>query len=626
MKTEIFKKNLKSLKGNEYKNLKQKLSKIKESKDYAYEFGKDPLHCNIIFQNSKLLYNKDPLKELEEKLAFFKKEYARYPILFFYGLGNGILYKSLLANKKHERIIVFERDLELMFLILSMIDFSKEFAQGRFILIHTKEMTYAKADMLCSFLDLFLKTYDLHIHCEFYEEQKEEIRFINDLNSQAIKSIALRRGNDPIDAMQGIEQFVLNIPKILTHPSFKELKTKRSNKSKNAILVATGPSLKKQLPMLKQFANKATIFCADSAYPILAKEGIKPDYVCMLERDDFVSSCFDNDFKEFDKDITFILVSLVHKKSIKFLEKNKRKYILVSKSLPFAYSLGLHDFGYVSGGMSVAHLNCEIAITLGHENIILIGQDLAYAKDGKSHSEGFLHEDYHEGDFERDKDKYQIKAYGGRGLVQSSEVWLLFKQVFENLIQRYKNVKIYNATEGGARIEGSIEKPFKTLCEDLLTKDLKKPFAKLHNLKRKEQLNLMLQAYKQIKINIKLSEKFLKACKKLHKEINHKSKTRYTLNELNTKIDSLKETLESKKYIFLREVISPSLFHLESTFSNIYVYHMQNESDKQNKLVAWIEAHKTWIEELSELVLVQEKALKIAIIPLQDILEKKNLI
>ena len=42
---------------------------------------------------------------------------------------------------------------------------------------------------------------------------------------------------------------------------------------------------------------------------MFAKEGIKPDYVCMLERDDFVSSCFDNDFKEFDKDITFIALT-----------------------------------------------------------------------------------------------------------------------------------------------------------------------------------------------------------------------------------------------------------------------------------------------------------------------------
>ncbi|MCV3403187.1 motility associated factor glycosyltransferase family protein [Campylobacter sp. IFREMER_LSEM_CL2090] len=625
MKTEIFKKNLKALKGSEYQILKRKLGRIKEAKDYIYVFDKDPLNCNICYKNIKNLYI-NPLKELQEKIELFNKEYLRYPILFFYGLGNGIFYKSLLANKEHKKVIVYEKDIELIFLVFNMIDFSKELLEGRFILIHTKEFNYTKADTLCSLLNLFLKTYNLHIHSKFYEDQKKEINLISTLNIQAIKNIALRRGNDPIDAMQGIEQFVLNLPKMLVHPSFSEFKKKRSNKSKNAILVATGPSLKKQLPLLKKYANKATIFCADSAYPILAKAGIKPDYVCMLERDDVVSKCFDNDFKDFDKDITFILASLVYKDSIKFLEKNKRKYILVSRSLPFAYSLGLHDFGYVSGGMSVAHLNYELALLLGHENIILIGQDLAYSDDGQTHSEGFIHSAYHKGEFEKNKDKYKIKAYGGKGYVHSSEIWILFKNIFENLISEQKNTKIYNATEGGARIEGTIEKPFKEICEEFLMDEIKKPFPKLNPPKRKDSQELMLKAYKQIKQNIKVNQNFLKECKKLHKELNSKSKTHYTIKELNSKIDKLKEKIESKKYIFLREILGPSLFHLESSFSKIYVNPMHNDSDKQNKLVAWITAHKSWLEEISELALVQEKALKIAIIPLQDILEKRNLI
>ncbi|HEC1790931.1 TPA: motility associated factor glycosyltransferase family protein [Campylobacter lari] len=625
MKTEIFKKNIKALKGSEHQSLKRKLGKIKEAKDYIYVFDKDPLNCNICYKNLKNIY-KDPLKELQEQIEIFNKKYLRYPVLFFYGLGNGIFYKNLLTNKTHERVIVYEKDIELIFLVFNMIDFSKELLEGRLIVVHTKELNYVKADLICSLLGLFLRTYDLHIHSYFYEDQKKEIRYINTLNSKVIKNIALRKGNDPIDAMQGVEQFVLNLPKMLTHPSFKELKQKRSHKSKNAILVATGPSLQKQLPLLKKYANKATIFCADSAYPILAKAGIKPDYVCMLERDDIVAKCFDNDFGDFDKDITFILVSLVHQDSINFLEKNKRKYILVSRAYAFAYSLGLHDFGYVSGGMSVAHLNYELAQLLGHENIILIGQDLAYANDGKTHSDGFLHESYHEGDFERDHGKYETLAYGGKGYVQSSEIWLIFKQIFENLFHKQTKVKIYNATEGGARIEGTIEKPFKELCKNLLTNEIKKPFPKIQKPKRKNSNELMLQAYKKIKQHIKASNKFFKECKRLHKALNNQSKIRYTPQELSAQIDTLKTKLESQKYIFLREVISPSLFHLESTISQIYVTPIHNESDKQNKLTAWILAHKTWLEDIAELTLIQEKALKIAIMPLQDILEKRNLI
>ncbi|MEE6616748.1 6-hydroxymethylpterin diphosphokinase MptE-like protein, partial [Campylobacter coli] len=81
------------------------------------------------------------------------------------------------------------------------------------------------------------------------------------------------------DALQGIEQFVYNLPQMITHPSYKELLSKRKGISDTAIIVSTGPSLTKQLPLLKKYASKATIFCADSSYPILAKHGIKPDYV-----------------------------------------------------------------------------------------------------------------------------------------------------------------------------------------------------------------------------------------------------------------------------------------------------------------------------------------------------------
>ncbi len=58
----------------------------------------------------------------------------------------------------------------------------------------------------------------------------------------------------------------------------------------------------------------------------------------MLERDDIVSKCFDNDFKEFDKGILFILASVVHKEVIEFLERNNREYMLVPRAYDFLLS------------------------------------------------------------------------------------------------------------------------------------------------------------------------------------------------------------------------------------------------------------------------------------------------
>ncbi|EBF5711898.1 motility associated factor glycosyltransferase family protein, partial [Campylobacter coli] len=462
-----FNKNLKALSGFEYNNLRKKLEDLKELREFTFTQGKDNLDINIIKKrNLKKMYQ-DPIKELEKNLEYFK-DFTRYPVLFFYGFGNGILYKILLQNQALKRIIIFEKELELIFLALNFIDFSKDLSLGRLIILHHDDINLPKMDKVFRLIgDLFYRSYNLHIANDFYEHYKEDILKLNKLNMQIIKNHNLMHGNDPKDAMQGIEQFVYNLPQMITHPSYKELLSKRKGISDTAIIVSTGPSLTKQLPLLKKYASKATIFCADSSYPILAKHGIKPDYVCMLERDEIVAECFNNDFKDFDKDIIFLVASLVHKKTISYLKKNKRKYILIIKGQPFARCLGLDDYGYINAGMSVSHMAYELAENLGHNNIILIGQDLAYAKDGQTHSQGFIHANLHNGDYERDLDRFSTTAYGGNGKVQSSEIWTLFRQIFENFIAFSKS-KTYNCTEGGARIESAIEKPFKELCENLL--------------------------------------------------------------------------------------------------------------------------------------------------------------
>ncbi|EDP0134876.1 DUF115 domain-containing protein, partial [Campylobacter jejuni] len=462
-----FNKNLKALSGFEYNNLRKKLEDLKELREFTFTQGKDNLDINIIKKSNLKKMYQDPIKELEKNLEYFK-DFTRYPVLFFYGFGNGILYKILLQNQALKRIIIFEKELELIFLALNFIDFSKDLSLGRLIILHHDDINLPKMDKVFRLIgDLFYRSYNLHIANDFYEHYKEDILKLNKLNMQTIKNHNLMHGNDPKDALQGIEQFVYNLPQMITHPSYKELLSKRKGISDTAIIVSTGPSLTKQLPLLKKYANKATIFCADSSYPILAKHGIKPDYVCMLERDEIVAECFNNDFGEFDKDIVFIVKSVTHPHTIKYLQKNNRVFILVSTYASFIQYLKLDYFGYFNMGFSVAHMNFLLTIHLKYKNIILIGQDLAYAKDGQTHSQGFIHANLHNGDYKRDLDKFSTTAYGGNGKVQSSEIWTLFRHNFEKDIVNIKmnyHITTYNCTEGGARIEGTIEKPFLWAC------------------------------------------------------------------------------------------------------------------------------------------------------------------
>ncbi|ECL2828337.1 motility associated factor glycosyltransferase family protein, partial [Campylobacter jejuni] len=620
-----FEKNIKALGGSEYEILCKKLQDLKELRNFTFTQGKDNLDINIIKKrNLKKMYQ-NPVKELEKDLEYFK-DFTRYPVLFFYGIGNGILYKILLQNKNLKRIVIFEKELELIFLAFNFVDFSKDLSSGRLIIVHQDDVTLPKIEKIFRLVgDLFYRSYNLHIANDFYEEYKEDILKLNKINILTIKNHNLMHGNDPKDAMQGIEQFVYNLPRLISHPSYKELLKKRKNAKETAIVVATGPSLTKQLPLLKKYANKATIFCADSAYNILAREDIKPDYVCMLERDEIVAECFNNDFGEFDKDIVFIVASLAHKKTIAYLEKNKRNYMLILKGQPFARYLDLDDYGYINAGMSVSHMAYECAENLGHKNIVLIGQDLAYSEDGQTHSKGFIHASWHNGDYERDLGKFTTTAYGGEGKVESSEIWTLFRQIFENFIF-YSESKTYNCTEGGARIESAIERPFKEVCKDLLENEKDKNFKKLKALNTKEQVELGLKIYKKIKKNMSLALNFQKECKKIKKQIHNLThgKSKLSLNELNQNIDKIKEKLSSQKYSFSKEILGPTLHHEQSLLAPLYLKDIKDEADKQNKLFAWIYAHESLLENIIELLEAQDKRLKIAILPLRDFLEKKK--
>ncbi|EKO5332373.1 motility associated factor glycosyltransferase family protein, partial [Campylobacter jejuni] len=393
-----------------------------------------------------------------------------YPVLYFYGFGNGVLFKALLQNKNHQHIVVFEKDIEIIWIMFHILDFSHELQSARLMILQTSSLDIEFFSNFCSSKPFFQfsRIYFLELMSHYYERFHEDILGLNKKLAENFKNSIVSHGNDPLDALQGIEQFVYNLPSMITHPSYKELLSKRKGISDTAIIVSTGPSLTKQLPLLKKYANKATIFCADSSYPILAKHGIKPDYVCMLERDEIVAECFNNDFGEFDKDIVFIVKSVTHPHTIKYLQKNNRAFILVSTYASFIQYLKLDYFGYFNMGFSVAHMNFLLTIHLKYKNIILIGQDLAYAKDGQTHSQGFIHANLHNGDYERDLDRFSTTAYGGNGKVQSSEIWTLFRHNFEKDIVNIKmnyHITTYNCTEGGARIEGTIEKPFLWACE-----------------------------------------------------------------------------------------------------------------------------------------------------------------
>ncbi|UYU15387.1 motility associated factor glycosyltransferase family protein [Campylobacter coli] len=633
---ELFNKNIESLSNI---LLKESLKEIKSSK-FELILGKDNLDINLKDTsiknngggyNENLLYQ-DPIKELQTMLNTYNDKYLLYPVLYFYGFGNGILFKALLQNKNHQHIVVFEKDIEIIWIMFHILDFSSELQSARLMVLQTSSLDIEFFSNFCSSKPFFQfsRIYFLELMSRYYERFHEDILGLNKKLAENFKNSIVFHGNDPLDALQGIEQFVYNLPQMITHPSYKELLSKRKGVSDTAIIVSTGPSLTKQLPLLKKYASKATIFCADSSYPILAKHGIKPDYVCMLERTEITAEFFNHDFGEFDNGICFIIKSIVHPNAINYLTKKTDNFTIVSTYASFIQYLKLDYFGYFNMGFSVAHMACYLSLHLNHKNIIFIGQDLAYAENGNSHPDDYQNSANYESQM---YEHILTEAYGGKEKIKTHHVWLMFKRNLEQdvqKIQKYLDTKVYNCTEGGARIEGTIEKPFLWACENLLDKDLNKPFEKLEPLSLNKQNEFLLKAYYKVCKSIEHCRDFSKILSNDFEKIQSvylslNEKEEY-LNLAIEKIDEFKNKLEDIKQMQdLYEILQPLRTQFELNLARIYVLNPKTKEDAFNKSILWIKEHLEFMELVYGHIKAQENALIKNILPLEEKLKERKL-
>ncbi|EDO9013895.1 DUF115 domain-containing protein [Campylobacter coli] len=623
---ELFNKNIEALSNI---LLKESLKEIKSSK-FELILGKDNLDINLKDTSDNTFLYENVIDELNTMLNTYNDKYLLYPVLYFYGFGNGVLFKALLQNKNHQHIVVFEKDIEIIWIMFHILDFSHELQNSRLMVLENDKLQTQDYTELCSFKPFFQfsRIYFLELMSHYYERFHEDVLELNKKLAENFKNSIVSHGNDPLDALQGIEQFVYNLPQMITHPSYKELLSKRKGISDTAIIVSTGPSLTKQLPLLKKYASKATIFCADSSYPILAKHNIKPDYVLSLERIPLTSEFFNNDFGEFDKDIVFVCAGVVHPKTIEYL-KNKT-FIITQKILAFPYYINLKNFCYAAIGFSVAHMAYEFATHLNYKNIIFIGQDLAYAENGNSHPDDYQNSANYESQM---YEHILTKAYDGKEEVKTHAIWILFKNYFENEIipnTIKMGITTYNCTEGGARIEGTIEKPFLWACENLLDKDLNKPFEKLEPLSLNKQNEFLLKAYYKVYQSIKHCRDFSKILsndfekiQSIYLSLNEKEED---INLAIEKIDKFKNKLEDIKQMQdLYDILQSLFIQFELNLARIYVLNPKTKEDAFNKSILWIKEHLEFMELVYGHIKAQENALIKNILPLEEKLKERKL-
>ncbi|EOI1856049.1 motility associated factor glycosyltransferase family protein [Campylobacter jejuni] len=532
-------------------------------------------------------------ENLEEEINFFYQSILektpRYPFICIYGIGNALLIKNLAKHYKH--LFVFESEIELFILALSTIDLSEELCSGKIYLVDIEEER-VDIQLLILFdmkdISEYLSLYEMFVNNVYYKKFYEDIwHKADELCEKNIKVVIRNLGSNSDLSFECYSHLLQNIPSMLESIPFQRILSERKNKFENAIVVSAGPSLAKQLPLLKACQDKAVIFCADGALSMLEKEGIVPDYVTNLDFTDLAMKFFQN--KE-NKTSLNILSCATYPNLVHFLDNKS----VILRDDPLCQRFNLNDFGYIDTGTHVSHFSYTLALALGFKNIIMIGQDLAFDKEGNSHSKGFDFGEKFSG--EENIDKLKVPAYAGKGEVLTHITWNDYRIKLEYLFAcNDQKAKFYNATEGGARINFTEELSFKECCEKFLTKE-KPKFELPKSLTKNRSDKLLVKFKEKIQKDQENAKRFLDdalALKQILENILSKDfiLPLEFLEKVYQNIENFNHSLDEDEFI-QDETLRGAFAYRGKMIADVLKLHIQ---DKTHFITAYIKAYHEWL-------------------------------
>jgi hypothetical protein len=395
----------------------------------------------------------DPLLDVRQRLDRLTLRNAKLGLCLGVGLGYQLTYFTdhLAQRVNSQALIVIEKDLELFKLACCFTDFSELVANPRllFLVGVEEQQLYVPLKntikdrqwfMLLLTLKPFYHPTSLLLNKEYY---LAAIRTVN----QAASHTVLDFGNCPEDSLIGIENMLANLPLIIRSPGIDRLYG--TFKGKPAIVAATGPSLNKNKHLLKGVGDKALLLCPDASLPILLAMGVRPHLVTSLERGIPGIRFFEEIPAEQLTD-TYLAACPVIRKELYDVYQGPK--VIVYRNLDHFKWLeierGILDIKASSGNMAF-----KIAAAMGCDPIILVGQDLAFERDGTTHAAGSI---FGENQDILD-DLFVVPGNTGEP-VPTNPTFFSFLKGYEVDVAEYKGTCV-NSTEGGAFIQGTLIMP-----------------------------------------------------------------------------------------------------------------------------------------------------------------------
>lgn len=389
---------------------------------------------------------KDPAEIWMERLGEIQ-DYA--PVLLLGG-GSGIYLKRLIQNTTEKvNVMLYEPSPEIFLEMLKQVDLSEQIKSRPIIFvvegINETVLEFVVDQMVTVESMEFLKQETHPNYQQLFPEQiLEALRCINrctTANLSGNKTRVLFKSYLATNQMQNMKYVcdgynTIGLYHAIPHDS-------------PGILVSAGPSLTKNIEELKRAKNRAFILAVDTAVKPLLHAGITPDAFITLDAKK-PPELLDIDEA---RDIPMIAPATANHEIVK-KQRGKKIFYFDGYMLPYlAYEAAGKDFLSVAVGGSVACSGLSLLYLLGFTTIILVGQDLAYS-DNKSHADNTFQEKMPEEDTQNMihvKGNYVDKV----PTLQNLKMYIDWFNRYIKTIKESNDVRIINATEGGAYIENT---------------------------------------------------------------------------------------------------------------------------------------------------------------------------
>ena len=402
-------------------------------------------------------------KLCSEQFRGFDLKNVKIPIFMGAGLFYEILYWLQLEAPKHQTqaVIIIEKDLELFQCAMNTTDLTPLLNNPKIHFfvgvpldqLYTQIRNHYQQQMpellMCGATQPVFLYPSMKIGKDYYLHAIQII-------FEAIFHTIQNYGNCPEDSLIGLENMLDNVAEIVNNPGINLLYDKF--KGKPAVIVATGPSLKKNMHLLKGLEAKALVISVDASFKLLMKNGIKPHMVTSLEREHAVEQFFDKFDPEEVKDVYMTACPVLFNHVYQSYNGPK---IIVYRDFDHFKWLEI-DRGIMDIKLSSSNMAFKIAEALGCDPIILVGQDLAYGDNGETHATEVPFSSEGEGIF-------YVKGNVAEK-VKTNSGWHNFLRAYEVDVAQHKG-RVINCTEGGAYIPGTQVSTLGEMIEKYITED-----------------------------------------------------------------------------------------------------------------------------------------------------------